>query len=186
MVAWRWTASGSSWSKRTTGGCTPISPAAHRLRCRSRRQPGRGSSCASSRSIQQTSVRKGPPYGIVRAPRPAPYRKPAGRPRDAVIFSSWVPEDGLELGDYFIETLRRYHADSKIFVGVNHGSSPQWAERLAASGLDVTIQPAAPTLTISCDPTGFVAALDAYRRHEEPFDLVWFGHTKGARATSTN
>jgi hypothetical protein len=29
------------------------------------------------------------------------------------------------------------------------------------------------------DPTGFVAALDAYRRHEERFNLVWFGHNKG-------
>jgi hypothetical protein len=125
------------------------------------------------------TVRQGPPYGIVRGDLPAPYRKAAVRPRDAVIFSSWVPEEGLELGDYFIETLRRYHADSKIFVGVNHGSSPEWAERLEASGLDVTIRPAAPTLTISCDPSGFVAALDAYRRDKEPFELVWFGHTKG-------
>jgi hypothetical protein len=125
------------------------------------------------------TVRNGPPYGIARGPRPAPYRKPAGRRRDAVIFSSWVPEAGLELGDYFIEALRRYHADSKIFVGVNHGSSPIWADQLKSSGLDVTIQPAAPTLTISCDPTGSVAALDAYRRQSEPFDLVWFGHTKG-------
>src|SRR5215218_9146151 len=40
-------------------------------------------------------VRSGPPYGTVRAPRAVPYRKPAGRPRDAVIFSSWVPEAGL-------------------------------------------------------------------------------------------
>jgi hypothetical protein len=125
------------------------------------------------------TARKGPPHGIVRGPRPEPYRKPAGRPRDAVIFSSWVPEAGLALGDSFIETLRRWHADSKIFIGINHGTSPQWAERLEASGLDVTVQPAAATLTISCDPTGFVAALDAYRRHEEPFELVWFGHTKG-------
>ena len=125
------------------------------------------------------TVRTGPPYGIVQGRVPAPYRKPAGRPRDAVIFSSWVPEEGLTLGDYFIETLRRWHADSKIFVGINHGSSPRWAERLEASGLDLTIQPAAPTLTISYDPTGFVVALDAYRRHEELFELVWFGHTKG-------
>jgi hypothetical protein len=124
-------------------------------------------------------VRKGPPYGIVRGPRPAPYRKPAGRPRDAVIFSSWVREAGLELGDHFLETLRRYHADSKIFVGINHGSSPQWTERLAASGLDVTIAPATATLTTPSDPTGFIAALDAYRRHEERFELVWFGHNKG-------
>jgi hypothetical protein len=30
------------------------------------------------------------------------------------------------------------------------------------------------------DPSGFVAALDAFRRHEEAFNLVWFGHSKGA------
>jgi hypothetical protein len=126
-----------------------------------------------------TTMRQAPSYGVVRGRLPAPYRKPAGRPRDAVIFSSWMPEAGLVLGDYFIEVLRRYHADSKIFVGINHGSSPEWAQRLEASGLDVTIQPAASTLTMSFDPTGFVAALDAYRRHEEPFELVWFGHTKG-------
>ena len=125
------------------------------------------------------SVRKGPPYGIVRGPQSAPYRKPAGQPRDAVIFSSWVPKQGLVLGDYFIETLRRYHQDSKIFVGINHGSSPKWRQRLEASGLDVTIQPAASTLTMSSDPTGFVAALEAFRRHDEPFELVWFGHNKG-------
>jgi hypothetical protein len=126
-----------------------------------------------------SSVRQGPPHGKVYGPRPAPYRKPAGRPRDAVIFSSWVPEGGLLLGDYFIDTLRRWHPDSKIFVGVNHGSSPRWSERLLASGLDVTIQPAAPTLTMPFDPTGLAAALDAYRRHDEVFDLVWFGHNKG-------
>jgi hypothetical protein len=124
-------------------------------------------------------MRKGIPHGTVNAERPRPYRKPAGQPRDAVIFSSWVPDEGLVLGDYFIETLRRWHADSRIFVGVNHGSSPRWTERLARSGLDVTIALAPPTQTMPYDPTGFVAALDAFRRHDEPFDLVWFGHNKG-------
>jgi hypothetical protein len=124
-------------------------------------------------------IRKGPPFGTVSGPRLAPYRKPVGRRRDAVIFSSWVPEEGLALGDYFIQTLRRWHADSKIFVGINHGSSPRWRERLERSGLDVTIREAPVSQAMPCDPTGFVAALDAYRRHEEPFDLVWFGHTKG-------
>lgn len=124
-------------------------------------------------------VRKGPPYGIVNGERPAPYRKPASRQRDAVIFSSWVPKEGLVLGDYFLETLRRWHADSKIFVGVNHGSAPQWLARLERSGLDLTIARAGSELTMPFDPTGFVAALNAYRRHEESFALVWFGHNKG-------
>jgi hypothetical protein len=125
------------------------------------------------------AVRKGPSSGTVRGVLPAPHRKPPGQQRDAVIFSSWVPEAGLALGDAFIETLRRWHADSKIFVGVNHGSAAKWPDRLAASGLDVTIQHVPPTMSMACDPAGFVAALDAYRRHDETFDLVWFGHTKG-------
>jgi hypothetical protein len=126
-----------------------------------------------------TTVRQGSSFGTARGLQSAECRKPVGRRRDAVIFSSWVPEEGLNLGDYFIQTLRRWHADSKIFVGVNHGSSPQWVERLEASGLDLTIRPASTTVTMPSDPTGFVAALDAYRWDEETFELVWFGHNKG-------
>lgn len=124
-------------------------------------------------------TRKGPSYGIVQASQPAPFRTPPEARRDAVIFSSWVPEDGLSLGDYFIETLRRWHGDSRIFVGINHGSSPRWRARLEGSGLDLVIRDAAREQTLSSDVPGFVAALDAYRREREPFDLVWFGHTKG-------
>ena len=124
-------------------------------------------------------IRKGPPQGVVHGMRPTPYCKQAHRPRDAVIFSSWVPSEGLALGDYFIETLARWHGDSKIFVGVNHGSSPKWVDRLHRSGLDVTVAAAGPDLTLPFDPSGFVAALDAYRSNRERFDLVWFGHNKG-------
>lgn len=131
-------------------------------------------------NLQSTPrLRAGVPYGTVHAQRPAPYRKPCGRPRDAVIFSSWVPKEGLALGDYFIKTLEHWHGDSKIFVGINHGSTPQWRKNLEASQLDVTVVEAPTTITMPCDPTGFVTALAAFRRDPEPFDLVWFGHTKG-------
>jgi hypothetical protein len=43
----------------------------------------------------------------------------------------------------------------------------------------LTIAAAGPDLTLPYDPSGFVAALDAYRRSDELFDLVWFGHNKG-------
>jgi hypothetical protein len=76
--------------------------------------------------------------------------------------------------------LKRWHADSKIFVGINHGSAPEWRARLEASGLDLTIREAPTAIAIAADPAGFVAALDDFRRHAEAFDLVWFGHTKGA------
>lgn len=124
-------------------------------------------------------IRNGSPHGVVLGDRPIAYRKPPGKLRDAVIFSSWVPDEGLVLGDYFIETLKRWHGDSKIFVGINHGSSSEWRVRLEGSGLDLTIQEASPAHTMPFDPTGFIAALDAFRHHDEPFDLVWFGHNKG-------
>lgn len=126
-----------------------------------------------------TTRRRNSQHGGRLGSLPACHRKPAGKPRDAVLFSSWVPEDGLELGGFFLRALQRWHRDSRIFVGINHGSSPRWRERLETSGLDVTIREAAPAQTMACDPTGFVAALDAYREDDDVFDLVWFGHTKG-------
>lgn len=111
----------------------------------------------------------------------SPPRRPAktGR-RDAVIFSSWAPESALPLAEYFLEVLGRYHADSKIFVGINHGSSPRWRQMLVSSGLDVEACDAPPAVTLSSDVSATVAALNGYRRCREAFDLVWFGHTKGA------
>lgn len=135
------------------------------------------------RSLQiaaTNEVRRGPAFGKARGLVHEPYRRPRKARRDAVIFSSWIPEDALPLGEYVLHVLRRWHGDSKVFIGVNHGSSPKWPELIEESGLDVTISHVLPTITMPSDPSGFVAALDAYRRHDEAFNLVWFGHTKGA------
>jgi hypothetical protein len=126
-----------------------------------------------------SAVRHSPPYGVARGSLASARRSVVSGSRDAVLFSSWVPEKGLELGDYFLDMLRRWRPDAKFFVGVNHGSSPRWSERLAASGLDVTIAPVPATLEMPCDPAGFVAALDAFRQDTGSYELVWFGHTKG-------
>lgn len=128
---------------------------------------------------QSEKMRRGHPHGVVTGVHHVPYRKDTPGRRDAVIFSSWAPTSGLILGDYFIEMLKRWHSESRIFVGVNHGSDPEWTSRLEGSGLDICIAPASQTLTMPFDPTGFVAALNAYRQDRERFDLVWFGHNKG-------
>ena len=125
-------------------------------------------------------VRRGPAFGTARGLVAKPYRRPRKSARDAVIFSSWIPDMGLPLGEHFLHILRRWHSESKIFIGINHGSSPKWPEMIANSGLDVTVSHVLPTITMPSDPSGFVAALDAYRRHDEAFNLVWFGHSKGA------
>ncbi|MFM9106195.1 MAG: hypothetical protein ACKOWF_05805 [Chloroflexota bacterium] len=108
---------------------------------------------------------------------PAPRQ--AADPRDAIIFSSWVPEQALPLGQYFLDVLKRRHPGARCFFGINHGSSPDWERMIRDSGLDAVAAHAAPGVTMPYDPSGFIAALDAYRRSDERFRLAWFGHTKG-------
>ena len=99
--------------------------------------------------------------------------------RDAVVFASYIPEDALRIGEEFLDTLRRHHANSKIFVGVNHGSCDTWYHLLANSELDLEVcRPGANNLTRS-EAASYVAALDGFRHSNEQFHLVWFGHTKG-------
>jgi hypothetical protein len=111
---------------------------------------------------------------------PAPKRKRGER--DAVVFAWWIPGTPTShaVADYYLGLLRYHYADSKIFVGVNHGSDPGWTDALLASGLDIEIAHAPPHIRVTSDVGGFLAALGAYARHPEEFDLVWFGHTKGA------
>lgn len=123
---------------------------------------------------------RGPTHGVLANPSPARYAKTGAAARDAVLLASWAPEAALPVGDHLLATLARHHADSKIFVGINHGSCPAWEEAVRRSGLDVEVCPAATGITTDSDVAGFLAALDALRRSEERFDLVWFGHTKGA------
>ena len=99
--------------------------------------------------------------------------------RDAVVFASYIPEDAIRIGEEFLDVLRRHHADSKIFVGVNHGSCETWYHLLADSGLDLEVcRPGAQNVTRS-EAASYLAALDGFRHSSEQFHLVWFGHTKG-------
>ncbi len=128
---------------------------------------------------QIDEVRRSPRWAPATRTTPRPHRKPVGRLRDAVVFSSWVPESGLPLAAYFLEMLKRRHADSKIFLGINHGSASGWRKMAESSGLDVVVRDAPPGVAISSDVAGTIAGLAALRDCEEPFDVVWFGHTKG-------
>jgi hypothetical protein len=115
---------------------------------------------------------------------PAPKRKDGKR--DAVILAWWVPEtaEARKTGEYYLGLLRYHHPDSKIFVGINHGSDPAWLDVLHDSGLDVEIAATDPAVQVNSDVGGFLAALGAFARDSEEFDLAWFGHTKGASRTT--
>jgi hypothetical protein len=127
-----------------------------------------------------------PRRGTRFAPERFPGRAPAGKcrngKRDAVIFAWWVPDnpEARKVGEYYLGLLRFHHHDSKIFLGMNHGSDPQWAGLLEEAGLDVEVVQVRPEIDVRSDVGGFLAALGAYWHCAETFDLVWFGHTKGA------
>jgi hypothetical protein len=124
--------------------------------------------------------RPGTPFVPERfAERPLRPKQKDGR-RDAVVFSWFVPRQMPELGEYYLGLLRYYHPDSGLFIGMNHGSDPVWEERFQASGLNVEVRWARPEVGDSWDATGFLTALEAFSQSDEAFDLVWFGHTKGA------
>ena len=142
--------------------------------------------------ILSLEIREGPragtriPFAVSRLPgRELPSKRSHGK-RDAVVFSWWLPEHGEadKVGEYFIGLLSYHHPDSKIFVGMHHGSNPLWEDRLRGAGLDATVRWARPGLEDLWDVTGFQTALEALSDRDEEFDLVWFGHTKGASSAS--
>ncbi|MGH2616232.1 MAG: class I SAM-dependent methyltransferase, partial [Thermomicrobiales bacterium] len=113
------------------------------------------------------------------ADRPRPAKRRRGL-RDVVVFAWFVPPRMPELGEYYLNLLRYYHPDSKLFIGMNHGSDPGWDVLLRKSELDVEVRWARPDVDDHWDTTGSIAALESFHQSEEEFDLVWFGHTKGA------
>ena len=117
--------------------------------------------------------------------RTMPPKRTDGK-RDAVLFAWWLPAtpEARYLGEYYLGLLRYHHADSKIFVGINHGSDPEWIGRLVHAGLDLEVAAVDPAVQMPSDVGGFLAALGAFARGDEAFDLVWFGHTKGASRPS--
>ena len=99
--------------------------------------------------------------------------------RDAVVFAWFVPEGLPELGQYYFNLLLDYHADSKLFIGMNHGSDPIWERRFRESGVDSEVRWATPEIGDYWDTTGFLTALTDFQCSDESFDLIWFGHSKG-------
>jgi hypothetical protein len=112
---------------------------------------------------------------------PPPHKRTHGR-RDAVVFAWWIPEsDAAEkVAQYYLGLLAYHHPDSKIFVGINHGTAAKWPQIIRGTGLDVEVCFPPPEITVTSDAAGFLAALRQYERQDEAFDILWFGHTKGA------
>jgi hypothetical protein len=119
------------------------------------------------------------PFAPSRRADRSPADKRARGRRDAVVFAWYIPEQMGQLGEYYLNLLRFHHPDSKLFVGMNHGSDPRWVDHLLHSGLDVDVRQARHQIGDYWDATGFLTALEGLDHSDESFDLVWFGHAKG-------
>jgi hypothetical protein len=104
--------------------------------------------------------------------------------RDAVVFSSYVPTaHALEVSKEFLGVFRERFSDCDFYVGINTGSVPEWEQALNDSGLRLAgIAHVPPRLMVDSDVSGFQAALKSMRDAGKEYQLVWFGHTKGATA----
>ena len=112
---------------------------------------------------------------------PVPDKRQRGR-RDAVLFAWWIPDtaEAEKVAHYYLGLLAYHHPDAKFFIGINHGTDPKWADIIRHCGLDVSVCLAPPEITVTSDAGGFLAALQLFERSDEEFDVLWFGHTKGA------
>jgi hypothetical protein len=137
-----------------------------------------GLNCANWRSIQPLGCERDRPTASCGHKRPAPYRKPGHRPRDAVIFRVGCRRRGSSSA-----TISSRHCAAITLIRDLRWHQP-WvvAEMAKAAGGERSGRNDSTGCTNpyhASDPTGFVAALDAYRHHDESFELVWFGHNKG-------
>jgi hypothetical protein len=141
--------------------------------------PGASFTVQRVRQSPVASLRTGRPFRGLAIGLPHRLTKSGRARRDVVLFASFVTDAGLGIAEQYLDMLERHHADSKILVGVNHGSCQTWLDLLRASHLDITVCRPAAGVTTRTEAAGFVAALDELRRSRETFDLVWFGHNKG-------
>jgi hypothetical protein len=97
--------------------------------------------------------------------------------KSCVLFSSWVPAVNLDIGKYYIDTIFNNLKDFDLFVGVNPKSCDEWVSYLEQSHISFHVS-TSPTV-IDSDVTGFMAALELYKKSKNTYLDVWFTHSKG-------
>lgn len=98
--------------------------------------------------------------------------------KDCVLLSSWIQDKSYDLGKYYIDTLHKYHTDSDVFIGVNSGSCDKWIYTLEDARIKYKVY--SGENGIDSDVTGFMMALDLYKKTDRNYRNIWFTHTKGS------
>jgi hypothetical protein len=102
--------------------------------------------------------------------------------KHCVIFSSWITENSLPLGEYYLDILKKYHEDSDVFIGVNNKSCTSWVDMLTQRNFIFEVNTS--SINIDSDVSGFMAALNIFKRSQTKYKAVWFAHTKGSSYSS--
>jgi hypothetical protein len=145
-----------------------------------RRKPALHRGLGALRIATRRTVLRLTPYPRL-GPVPAGAQRSDAAHFDAVVFSSYVPtRAALDVAAEFLALFEKRFADCDIYVGINTGSLPEWERMLIASTLRIRIGTVGPSLTVDSDVAGFQKALMLMRDEGREYDLVWFGHTKGA------
>jgi len=102
--------------------------------------------------------------------------------KHCVLVSAFCPPTPVagRVGRECLRLIERYHADSRVFVGLQPGFDPQFEAALREAPFEVEIGRVEERLAVDSDLSGYVTALDLLRRSRERYDVVWFVHTKGA------
>lgn len=101
---------------------------------------------------------------------------------NAVIFASYIPDDeSLELGKKYLFALRDNFADSDIYIGINPSENiARWIDTIKSILPKARWRITPPELVIDSDASAYQTALNIWRESGKDYQLMWFGHTKGA------
>jgi hypothetical protein len=101
----------------------------------------------------------------------------------AVVFAAYpVDLAAFDLCVMYLDTIRENFPDADVFVGINPagrgGHVGALREHAESLGMKVSITP--PRLVLDSDASAFQSALFAMRQTVKEYNLIWFGHSKGA------
>lgn len=105
-----------------------------------------------------------------------------------VIFSvGVVTSDKLIVLREFLDTLKRYYTNTKVFIGVNINAHPDVEAIISEYNLNCEVERLKDeSLYLAGDPAGYQLALKMFFNSTDKFDVIWFMHTKGGHNPRNN
>ena len=110
------------------------------------------------------------------------------RIKNAVIFSSYVPDSKIDIGLFYLNCLKENFSDCDIYVGVN-STDKMWLDALEKSkqsGLNLTYEVVSDYMRKDSDASAYQLALSLCKNSKIKYISVLFLHTKGITSGNFN